>query len=635
MSVVFEDTATALPQLQHSGSRVLQNDKNTVRSTASNKPKGIRTDSPTTIQACEELGLLLDDLKQKNAEDFRDPQVEEAIVQIRYNHYLKRFNQTIKDVTSQKKQITRRMRKQLLQTTSDNLRTQTANPTAQSRNNLAMNSSCVFTKPFTPYSPMGKSVVISPIHTNFNRTISYFRTSHKSPNVKNIDEVVGADEPQSASLTSPVGNFHKTFSEEISKFNKAKRQQQREAREAYEEEIKRIKVMEDFKEKEKRRLEKEKKEALERKKKEEERRRLEEDKAERIKELEKDYKIKKQMEKEKMKQKLDGARKKFQHENEEKRRLISERDRLLDLKLKEVDEKRRKLQDEEIRNSDQLKFDIERELSSKQEKRRMNVNEKSMKVRVKLDKLEEEFERIKEKQARDAEEYVQKVVEKLVKKEESIKVFRDKHYKTLKKKEEDYVERNKRHNDNQHFIQDQYKARMKEINDRFRKVQENLETKRKQDDNDRKLKGEVNRLKGLDKLENHSRLQRRLQFERLKILDKERAEHEKIVLIRGHKEIAQKTKLEASVQAKVEKDKIRDSVNQLRKLVYMGNSSTVVTESQRKILKSVLQPDDYETIEEAEKQRELERKILLGQIDEINNPQLLASLSSVLLKKKN
>jgi len=64
MSVVFEDTA-ALPQLQHSGSRVLQNDKNTVRSTASNKPKGIRTDSPTTVQACEELGLLLDDLKQK------------------------------------------------------------------------------------------------------------------------------------------------------------------------------------------------------------------------------------------------------------------------------------------------------------------------------------------------------------------------------------------------------------------------------------------------------------------------------------------------------------------------------------------------------------------------------------------
>jgi len=232
-------------------------------------------------------------------------------------------------VTSQKKQITRRMRKQLLlqeqkhyQTaTSDNHRTQTANPTAQSRNNLVMNASCVFTKPFTPYSPMGKSVVISPIHTNFNRTISYFRTSHKSPNVKNIDEVVGPDETQSASLTSPVGNFHKTFSEEITKFNKAKRQQQREAREAYEEEIKRIKVMEDSKEKEKRRQEKEKKEALERKKKEEERRRLEEDKAERIKELEKEYKIKKHMEKEKMKQKLDGARKNFQHENEEKKKI--------------------------------------------------------------------------------------------------------------------------------------------------------------------------------------------------------------------------------------------------------------------------------------------------------------------------
>jgi len=45
-------------------------------------------------------------------------------------------------------------------------------------------------------------------------------------------------------------------------------------------------------------------------------------------------------------------------------------------------------------------------------------------------------------------------------------------------------------------------------------------------------------------------------------------------------------------------------------------------------LKAVLKPDDYQTIEEAEKQRELERKILLGQIDD---PAIIASVN---LKKK-
>ncbi len=63
MSVIVEDTAT--PLLQSSPSRILGNEKNSARQGIGNKPKGIRTDSPTTVQACEELGLVLDDLRQK------------------------------------------------------------------------------------------------------------------------------------------------------------------------------------------------------------------------------------------------------------------------------------------------------------------------------------------------------------------------------------------------------------------------------------------------------------------------------------------------------------------------------------------------------------------------------------------
>ena len=72
------------------------------------------------------------------------------------------------------------------------------------------------------------------------------------------------------------------------------------------------------------------------------------------------------------------------------------------------------------------------------------------------------------------------------------------------------------------------------------------------------MKGELNRLKILDKLENHTRLQRRLvnqyyftqflliflkQFERLRVLEKEKQEAEKVVILKNYREIARKTKL--------------------------------------------------------------------------------------------
>ena len=64
MSVFLEEKETSQPQQPSSPSRLNISDRNTT-TRGVNKNKGLRLDSPTTIQACNELGLLIEDLKQK------------------------------------------------------------------------------------------------------------------------------------------------------------------------------------------------------------------------------------------------------------------------------------------------------------------------------------------------------------------------------------------------------------------------------------------------------------------------------------------------------------------------------------------------------------------------------------------
>lgn len=107
---------------------------------------------------------------------------------------------------------------------------------------------------------------------SFNHTLGYFRSSHDSPLVKKKDEFV---KPESAGNID-VGIEQHLF-EEIEKFNKLKLQKQvispffplfhkkkREAKFIYDEENKRLKIIEDMKEKEKR-LEEYKKQMIKKK----------------------------------------------------------------------------------------------------------------------------------------------------------------------------------------------------------------------------------------------------------------------------------------------------------------------------------------------------------------------------------
>ena len=112
------------------------------------------------------------------------------------------------------------------------------------------------------------------------------------------------------------------------------------------------------------------------------------------------------------------------------------------------------------------------------DKHNLTLNEKTSRVKFQIQKIEDNVQRIKEKQDQDKKDFVQNLVEKLVKKEESSQAFQKQQFLALKKKEQELAEKNTRFFGNKSDLNQAHKDRMKEINERFKKVQENLAIKR-------------------------------------------------------------------------------------------------------------------------------------------------------------
>ena len=79
----------------------------------------------------------------------------------------------------------------------------------------------------------------------YNKTISYLRASHGSANIESSKNILASEDLETSM-------FNEKLEEELDKFNKLKNQKQKEAQTIYEEEIKRLKTMQDLKEKEER-----------------------------------------------------------------------------------------------------------------------------------------------------------------------------------------------------------------------------------------------------------------------------------------------------------------------------------------------------------------------------------------------
>jgi len=617
MSLIIED-GRVVPSMNN-----IQPARHSSRLITNGKQKTLRLDSPTTLEACKELGILPEQLKPKTVDDFKEPNVPEDIIQLRFAHHQKRYNQIVIDVYAARRQIVRaqqRQHRQQQQQIQQHQQQQQLQIQTQPAFDFITGTDIVGTKavarstsrsninqtlsppPVLKYSlSHTHSFVQSPMMSTFHKAISYMRKSHDTSEVKGLHEILVSEDGNT--FVDEASEFDHALANEVAKFNKAKRQKQKEAKDLFQEDLRKLKLQEDLQEREKKMKEREKRIKIENQKNKEEKRRKAKEKLEKIKNVERRYEEKKEEEKERQKQKLEDIKYKLAEEAEERKRLVAEHERKLEEKKKIADERREKVKQDEQDKADQLKREVQEKLFCSQEKHDMILHEKTSRIKHQIMKIEESTKRIKVKQEQDVKDYVQQLVQKLVDKEENFKALHQMHLKEAKKKEKQIEEKNKRLVTHQSFLERKHEDKMADINERFQRVQENLEAKKEQNEATLKLKQELRKLKVLDKQDNYNRKIRQIQYKQQKVLDKEKLNQEKIQWLKGQRNVIQQAKVEVSIQSKIERDRIEMAVQLLSKITNEAGTSITLNEHQKKLLKEVLSPEDYYELEEEERRR--------------------------------
>jgi len=572
-------------------SRILGSERNVIK--VGQKGKILRADSPTTLRACQDLGLVISDLKQKTFDDFKVPNVEEEIIQIRFQHYIKKYNQIIKDVLNKKKQIAQKIKDETAQQ---------AIPQHFSQRDLLTSS---YGHPFrtkstgnspkelkTPYSSLIPAMTNKAM-SNFNKTISGFRKSSEYIDIETSTNAVDPSENEVSPIKSnPFEKLNKTLSQEIFKFSQTKIRQQKNARMRYESEVRRLDMFEEIKEKEKRKEQIEKMKISTRMKSESEKKKIQEERVFKIKQLKRDFKVQKEEERKKMVVKFEDAKRNFENQVGERNKSIAERREQEDQKYYQAFKRREKFFQEEIERADSLGNEISRRINSKQQVQKANLTEISMRAKVELNKVHERVNKSKEKLAEEEEGEFQKLIQRLQIDEDKMKRFNLKYSQSLKNKEEEQNFKHQAFMSNHKEVENNLKRKLKSIDDKFLRTQKNIEKKRELEEKNRRMKQEIARLKTEDKKEMHTRLERQLENQRSMILNKERLEQERLFWISTQKELAQKAQRKAAIQSKFENDRLNDSVERLTRTLYTSNSSKGFNKYQNRLLKDLYSSAD-------------------------------------------
>jgi hypothetical protein len=581
----------------------------------------IRLDSPRTMEACFELGVKPDELKMRTKDEFSEGAATDEILDVRYKHYLRRYNETVREVLAKKREIAKYKRAtQMGQTTQvgSNIGSSTGpdmikmdgRPSALNnvvpltlRSLNLRNSSGNLLSPtsdmLSPASGRNPHFLtqISPQHMEtYKNTVRQLKESKNSPNKIPID-LLSHTIDKTKDLRD---DFDLQLSCELDKYNKLKSLKQREAIETYEEEIRRINIIHSMSVREKKRIEFEKKLKADKKKRKIENRQRLEEKIIKIKETEEVFNQKKRNQEEKIKKKLDDAKKVLQQEHEARLQHMAEQDEIKEKKRKEAEFKRKLRDEQEIERLQELKQYLERKQFESTEKYEVNMNDKLRKMRSDLDSVSLKMGKIKEMQKHNEQELFSTLVEDFTKKEENSRKVQERLKKEFDAKKAREKDKLLRFRDNMDDIKQENQAKHKELKDRFKAVEENLEAKRIEDEKNLRMKQELRQLKAAEKQDNYERNKRKLAYEQDKILARQKEHQEKLVLQKNEREFIHKTRIEVALQAKMEQDRISQSVNLMTKMLHIKDESDIKNLKGKdggyqrgyRILEKIINPED-------------------------------------------
>ncbi|EAR90788.2 hypothetical protein TTHERM_00140960 (macronuclear) [Tetrahymena thermophila SB210] len=577
------------------------------------KQLSIRPESPRTKEAMLELGIDISEFTLKNLEDFGRDGCSQDIQKIRYEHYLDRLQQDVKDIQEKRAQIIKLNRIRMMnlppelinQNDYGNVRRSIIGvPNQQPITDSNQRKSTINLGQQQNVNPFNMSKSMSESRMNprqmkslYNRTVGYLKSSHLSPSTLPGEEVIGLEEAEGSVLEYQLMG-------EIDKYNRLKEQKQKEAKILYEEDIERLKTIERMREKELRLLEQTLKQKKEKELKKQQQKAKAEEKLQKVKEQEQKYNQMKREEREKIKKKLEIIKLRQQRESEERERLKKDQDDKAREKRQKMEQIRIQNKEDLVKQCDQQFELIKQQLTQAQEQQKLMQQSRINKLRDKLESEQYKIQQCVDLRVSNEKMQVSRLVQKLIEKEEHYKSLQESEIKSEMEKKKLLKMKAEMTQNAKQKVKNEQNSKISELKQKFEKIEENLEKKRREEQERIKLKQELRQLKEQDKQENYERQKRRDDYRLQKLMEKEKAHSDKIAYIKEQQEIMKKAKYEIAQQTKQETERIFDCVKKVTDTLFPNiehNSKTTLynipSENKEKgisLLKSIFRNDQLD-----------------------------------------
>ncbi|CAD8155834.1 unnamed protein product [Paramecium octaurelia] len=485
----------------------------------------IKSNSPRTLQACQELGIDPIVLELKEESDFKQNDIDEEIVQLRYQHYLNRAHQLFTELTQRRKEIIQRQRQKQL-------------------NNNASIESLDRSKTIKLQQSLDQCEVRRQIDSIYNRTVSFLHQKSESPTK---DQFVG----DVYDLNQLEGGIEK----EIDRYNKHKKQKIREAQLKLKEDAKRLQMIEKWKQKDSQIL---------------------------------DSILKRQYAfKQKMKASSSGRRTPFQKIPQTtdpksfKRDSESRIDKGGDTSMQKT-MYRTRIDDSKIKQRREMVIQRKEELSKLEDielqkdleklQLKLNQSEKLSKqqAQIKVERIKEQYFREQQliQQQREinviqSQEHLSAMISKMINKEQEFRgQLQSQLMQDLEKKQQQ-KEKVQKIKQNQNDLFKDHDKKLKQLNDKFIKIEEQNKLRKQELEHKILLKQELRRLKEQDKLDNYERQKRQNDYKMMTLYMKSKFIEEKNQLKQYQNEVIQKTSMEINKQEIQERQRIYSQLQEL------------------------------------------------------------------------
>ncbi|CAD8165227.1 unnamed protein product [Paramecium octaurelia] len=492
----------------------------------------LKSNSPRTVQACQKLGIDLGIFQIKDIDNFRTNDCySDEILQLRYEHYINKTNQLLNEIFQARKEIIRKNRQRQLQCASiDSL-----------ERSVSLKQG----------STIDQSELKKQMDCAYNKTLQYLQEQ----------KVVDGYVPKTIGEYQDVAQFEGGLNKELSRYNKHKIQKIREAQIKLEEDKKRVELLEKIQERDQRIVHVMTKKQQEMKEKYSTSRKIE------------NRRIDTQEMESQSQPRENEAQKNIQQLSQEQVNIKNNeiRSKML-LKVDDQKEKKKReqvlLRKEEFEK--QIDMDCQMQMAKIQQKLENSEKMQRELIQSKIEKIKEQ--NLKEqqimkqqKQLKDkiSQDHINLLLEKMVQKEKDFQINQKSIQNIEQEKKIEIRQKQKKIKSNQGDIFKDRDEKLKQINEKFSKIEQFNKIKKEEQDYKILLKQELRKLKEQDKQDILERQKRQNEYRMQEITEKYRQVDEKNQLKQYQNTLLQQTSMQISKQEILQRNRIYSHLQEM------------------------------------------------------------------------